>query len=377
MSSFYNGDYMRIVFVYFGELKYKGRLLKQIKTLKETGHECILVHGRTESETPNYENYDFRIIDIPLEHSKNKIKNFYNQIRINFKASFIIASLKPDSVVCITLFAALTGVLVKNKQSAVQFVFDNNELFMQTNMSFLKKMVWMPIHSLVFLKADIILHAEENRMEYCKRKYSTSAKHILLENLPFVEQNSIPRSRNEFHDPIRIVYIGAFLPSRCIEDILEAFHEIPSELALCDLIGYGKFSYMTILKKHASSLSLDNVRFLPPIPHADVLNVLNNYDVGLAFYRSSNLNQYYCAPNKVYDYIACNMPIIGSDNPSLRDILEKYEIGVCLDSISGKSMIQAIEHIKSNKLQESITHNLKLRFSWETQSSRYISIFNK
>ncbi|MHA1927507.1 MAG: glycosyltransferase [Candidatus Thorarchaeota archaeon] len=367
---------MRIVFVYFGELKYKGRLLKQIKTLKEAGHECILVHGRTELETSNYENYDFRIVDIRLELSQNKIRNFFNQIRINFKASSITISLKPDYVICITLFAALTGVLVKNKQPIVQFAFDNNELFMQKGMSFVKKLAWMPIHSLVFLKADIIMHAEENRMEYCMGKYISSAKHVLLENLPFAKQNSIPKSRKELHDPIRIVYIGAFLPARCIEDILDAFHEIPSELASCDLIGYGKSSYMTFLKEYASSLSLDNVRFLPPVHHANMLKVLNNYDVGLALYRSSNLNQYYCAPNKVYDYITCDMPIIGSDNPSLINIIEKYEIGVCLSSISGQSMMRAIISIKENNLQDNITHDLKLRFSWEAQASKYIRIFS-
>ena len=64
---------MKIAFVYLGPIQYRGRMFKQIKTLQDAGHECLVIHGRTEEVEPDYSVYSFPVIPIRVIQEKNKL----------------------------------------------------------------------------------------------------------------------------------------------------------------------------------------------------------------------------------------------------------------------------------------------------------------
>lgn len=55
-------------------------------------------------------------------------------------------------------------------------------------------------------------------------------------------------------------------------------------------------------------------------------------DIGVVDYTYSvepTANQKYCAPTKLYEFMACGLAILGSNNESLRDVIEREGIGCC------------------------------------------------
>jgi hypothetical protein len=52
-----------------------------------------------------------------------------------------------------------------------------------------------------------------------------------------------------------------------------------------------------------------------------------NCKVGIVSYSLEGLNNYYCSPNKLYEYAQLNMPMIFSSQPFLVKISRKYRIG--------------------------------------------------
>lgn len=364
---------MKVIFVFAGLLEYKGRLLKQIATLQDAGHECILIHGQKEDIPPDYSAYNFKVFPFRLIRHPKKLKNYFNHMRFNFQVARKTLELCPEAIVCVELCGVLSGVIIRILRRSILFVFDCNELFMHMGMNRFKKIGWSPIHSLAFRKADIVIHAEENRLLYCKQHYASSAKHVLLENLPRVNINNLKSSSHS--DCIRVVYLGALIPSRHCEEIVLAFSEIHSNTAICDLIGFGEEEYTNSLNSLISKNNITNVRILPPVSNNDMLNVLLKYDVGLAFYNNINLNQYYCAPNKVYDYIVTGLAVITNDYPGLLSVIQENNVGVCLSDVTSESIRLALEKIARERTGQNITSEIKNRYIWSNQEETYLSIF--
>ena len=57
------------------------------------------------------------------------------------------------------------------------------------------------------------------------------------------------------------------------------------------------------------------------------------------------MNQKYCAPTKLYEFMACGLAVLGSDNESLRGIIEREGIGLCARGDAPKDLARALEEM--------------------------------
>ena len=72
---------------------------------------------------------------------------------------------------------------------------------------------------------------------------------------------------------------------------------------------------------------------LDPVAYDDLNSVVASAQIGLVFYRDDlgpNLAQIAGASGKMGQYLRCGLPVICSDLPGLRMIIEKYRCGVCV-----------------------------------------------
>ncbi len=366
---------MKVVFVYCGVAKYKGRLLKQIRTLKNAGIECILFHGSSVPETALFEATSVRSIHHNMSPMRSRVLNTIKILHFNLISGLRTASLRPDAVICEGLFSVFAGVVAKLLCRSCSLVFDSNELFMEKGMRYSKKLFWSLIHSLAFRTADVVLHAEPNRLLFCKRKYKSTARHFLLENLsdPPSSFNVLNNAR-KLSIPLRVLYLGKLMPSRLCSEIISSFSKISSDFAQCDLVGFGETSYVEALSRYAYDMDITNVRILPPVEHDEIFDVMMRYDIGLAFYENTCLNQYYCAPNKLYDYLLSGLYVITNDYPGLVDLIQNNGAGICIRHVDAESMLDALrailqlDHIKGDTYQDI------QRYSWEYQETDYVAL---
>lgn len=71
-------------------------------------------------------------------------------------------------------------------------------------------------------------------------------------------------------------------------------------------------------------------------------------DVGAVDYAFSvepTLNQKYCAPTKLYEFMACGLAVLGSDNESLRSIVEREGCGVCARGEAPADLARALDEL--------------------------------
>lgn len=363
----------KVTFAYVGPLQSRGRLLKQIATLQSVGVACEVVLGNTLRDELVSSNFPFPVTALPVDQNSGRLASFRNQLRFCRAAAKIIAAGSADTVVCVALEALMAGVWAKHIRPSLRLVFDNNELHMECYGRGLKALIWKPIHNYGVASSDVILHAERNRMEHFKKHYPGRDKpQVVIENFPFMGGD--PPARSAPSEEVRVVYLGGFGDDRFTEEIIVSFAKLPPTMKL-DIIGFGRPEYLTRLRKVTHDLGVTHVRLLPPVPYSEIPAVLANYHIGVALYRNTDLNNYYCAPNKVYDYLMNGMPVITNRYPGLVSVIDPNRVGVCMEAVNEASLGQAIDLIVGGRMWENITQELRQRYSWESQVKQYLEVF--
>jgi len=362
----------RIAFAYVGTLDYRARLKKEIASLQAAGFDCRLVLGDLEERRfdPTIVDFPVEVIPVPIRHGR--IAWFLWQMRFAPLAAKRIADSGVGTVVCVSLESLLAGALAKRRRPEITLVFDSNELHIESYMSRPKRMVWRPIQNYALRYCDVVIHAEANRRDYFTKHYPVGdAKQMVIENFPYYVADVPAR---DWDAPLRVLYIGAFGEDRYTFDLIDAFCAIGESVHL-DLVGFARDDFAARLRDRYGEQPAPNVRILPAIPSSEIPALLRDYHIGIALYRNTGLNNYYCAPNKVYDYLMHGMPVIANDYPGLRRVIEDNRVGACVERIDKASLHSAINRIVSERRWENITPELRRRYSWEQQETRLLGAF--
>jgi glycosyltransferase involved in cell wall biosynthesis len=356
-----------IVMVLIGDIRYDGRVRKEIRTLVGHGHRIELVVSDFGTNCGTGQDLGIKIYPIPMTLWSNPAMNFLAQIRFNQIAASIISQLAPSHIHCHDLNSLLAGTWAKHKTGA-KLVFDAHEL-MPESLGGFKKTVWDRIEKRCVDDCDYIIMPEKNRIAYFKDKYPGIEHVLLLENFP--SRTDIP---DQSYDLFRqlypivkgqkiILYTGLIAARRHVEELVESMTLCSDQFVLV-LLGTTFRGYKEILRAKIKTLGVqDRVYLQAPVPHAEILRYMASCDIGTAFYRNTQVNNYYCASNKIYEYIALNKVVLTNDYPGLLETVGKNRQGLCLTEVTAKSLQEAYTRASDPTL---VTPGRK-KLLWEDQ----------
>ena len=87
----------------------------------------------------------------------------------------------------------------------------------------------------------------------------------------------------------------------------------------------------------------DRTHFLGSVPSEVLLTVTSQADVGVTLLEDVSLNHRLALPNKLFEYLAAGIPVVGSDLPEIRRVLEESRGGVVCDPSKPASIAAAVE----------------------------------
>jgi glycosyltransferase involved in cell wall biosynthesis len=355
----------RIGMVLIGDIRYDGRVRKEIGTLVAAGHQVELVVSDFTKDKCGGEDLGIPIHYIPTTLWSSPAQNFLEQIWFNYKAASILKTLTLTHIHCHDLSTLLSGVWAK-KATKAKLVFDAHEL-MPESMGGLKEVIWGYIEKKCITSCDAIIMPEKNRIIYFKQKYRDIPEPMLLENFPRKKElptHTFDLFRKEF--PIRqaqriILYCGSIGEGRYIEELIDSIKWCGNNFALV-LLGKSFKDYeKTIYARIAANGVKDRVFLRAPVPHAHILAYMASCDIGIAFYPNTDLNNYYCASNKLYEYFALNKVVLTNNYPGLIEAVESFCQGVCLSDVTPKNLAKAYSYVTDSS---TVTPGAR-KFFWE------------
>lgn len=177
-----------------------------------------------------------------------------------------------------------------------------------------------------------------------------------------------------------ILHLGAADEGRGLEQMIIAAQILGEKYAFV-FLGGGKTEKEMIKMK--SDLKVSNVYFLPSVAPEEIKSTISQADLALALTQPISKSYYYSLPNKIFQYIDAEVPILGSDFPEFKEVIAKNQIGEVVDSTKPKLFAKKIREMtkRSSKYTDLMkSPALKKKYSWPEQEKIlrkfYQEVFN-
>ena len=145
------------------------------------------------------------------------------------------------------------------------------------------------------------------------------------------------------------------------------------------------FVFVGGAKKHIADFknnySSNNILMVGQKPHEEIPLYLKSADV-LVVPNSGkeDISKIYTSPMKIFEYMASGVPIIASDLPSIREILNERN-AVFFESDNEKILADSIKKVLNNsELSDSIAGQSLIdskKYSWENRATGIMGFVNK
>ncbi len=144
-----------------------------------------------------------------------------------------------------------------------------------------------------------------------------------VRNFPFRREQKVGK-RVQISGEKMILYQGAVNQGRGLENAIRAMKYISG--ATLSIAGSGDI--LEQLRHLVKEEGLGGrVRFFGRLPFDDLSSLTLRADLGLSLEEDLGLNYRYALPNKLFDYVQANVPVLVSDLPEMSAIVRKYKIG--------------------------------------------------
>jgi glycosyltransferase involved in cell wall biosynthesis len=142
-------------------------------------------------------------------------------------------------------------------------------------------------------------------------------------------------------EALLVLHQGLRSPQRGLATLLDAIALIPD--AHLVLLGDSVRGMDVEIQRRSSQLRLDaRVHVLPPVPPEMLISVTSQADVGVSLLEDTSVNHRLALPNKLFEYLLAGIPVVASDLPEIRRLIEEVGGGVLCDASDAGSVARAI-----------------------------------
>lgn len=341
------------------------RVQRVCYSLTQWGYDVLLI-GRRLPGTIN--------ISLPYRCKLMKLffnKNFLFYAEYNIRLFLLLLINKADILLANDL-DTLPANFLASKLKGSKLIFDSHEYFPETpevyKRSFVKRF-WLFIEKTFIRGCHGYYTVSKSVANIYKEKYNIDFD--VIRNVPFknVEQQ-IKSSSN------MILYQGAINEGRGLELMLQTLM-LNKELHFL-VVGDGP--ELEKVKGLAALYKVTNqVTFTGRLVPQELKAITPTACVGISIEEPIGLSYLAALPNKLFDYIQAGVPVLVSDLPEMKGLVNHYSIGMVLEDRFPEDLLKALNYMLTNKEQRDIwRENLKkaaLDLCWENESLKLKEIF--
>ena len=358
------------------DLRYDNRILKELESLAEIKkYEITAIGVKLDEDAAYAERHigasisNINLITDILSFMPRPISYFFRLIEMSIRFLLFSFRVKPNIVHCHDTMVLPVGVLIKFFTKA-KLIYDAHELESNKNgQSISLSKATLLIERKCWRKIDHLISVSDSIINWYNANLGKKKSTLILNSPIFDKLNSSSVKNRYFHDLYKIsydklvfVYLGYLGQGRSIEQLLNIF-STPNIFSHIVFIGYGELSSL-ILDHQKNSI---NIHLHKSIPHDTIVNVVNSADVGFCLIENISLSDYYCLPNKLFEYIFAGVPVIASDFPDITNIVHKYQLGKTC-TLDESSIFKAVQEIELNPPGRLMSNFEDL--SWYSQSKK-------
>ncbi len=364
-------------------VKNESRLFKETNSL--VSHNIVdkvFIVGLWEEGLALEEDIDVkRVINRLALKSRKWPKNLISQIFKYIEFSFVILwKYRKKNIRLITIHSLgllPLGVLCKVVYGA-KLIYDAHEYETERQgLSGIRKRLSKILEKKLIVYCNKVIVVSEPIADEYKKMYPDLLRPYVVLNTPLyknIEKKDIFRETFDIaKDKIIFLYQGGLSSGRGIEILLNTFKDIKDEKSVIAFMGYG------LLQKDIEKASKEyvNIYFHPAVSPDVLLDYTSSADFGISTIEDTCLSYHYCLPNKMFEYTMAEIPVIVSNLPEMKRIVEDNAIGIVSKKNNPDGLREAIQkatRLDKEELQKNI-QKVKKVYNWEEQEKVLLEVY--
>ena len=247
---------------------------------------------------------------------------------------------------------------------------------------------WVPFPRLVVgiykffewfaLKAFTIIVSEDAY----QRLYPRTRTHV-IHNFAFIDKLLIYRKQERSGNELNLFYIGSLDELYCLFETLEAIYMLTQRGYQLHATFVGKLSPRIERQMEALpfyNLIRHHLTFHGYLSAEDGFQYSTSASIGMCLV-NENVNSYESYPRKMFEYMSIGLPLITSDFPLYKQVVEQNKCGLCIDASSPEAIATAIEQLHNNP---ELRHRMGLNgidaavklYDWKQEETKLLGLYH-
>jgi len=368
----------KVALLVFNPFTNDSRVLKESISLSNNGYKVeVIAHlGKKVLALQKEEKFTVRRFGY-LDRNVTKSMFGKSKAYFTYLAKSISYCKNFDILHCNDLNTLPIGFIIKkffNKN--IKIIYDAHEYETETNgLSGTKKILIKKLEQLLIPYANkIICVSDAIANEYVKL-YNIPKPELVLNTPKYTDitKKDIFRKKLDISPNKTIfLYQGSLNRGRGVELIISTFKELDDNSVII-FMGYGELEK----KVRTAAKRYTNIYYHEVVSPNVLLEYTSSADFGIATIEDTCLSYRYCLPNKMFEYIMAEVPIIVSNLPEMKKIVKEYNIGVFVKEHNKQDIKNALIEVKklNNKALSVNIKKAKEVFNWEMQEKLLLKIY--
>lgn len=249
---------------------------------------------------------------------------------------------------------------------AIPFIYDAHDFYPVVNPNAFYKR----LESWCTRKATAVVTVSEGVASLMNREFGCQP--VILQNC---QDERLERSRAEgirsalrlSKDDFCLLSVGNAKVGQGVVEALKALRGLPSSVHVA-FLGRDYEQYQHVIDKMRLR---GRVHILPPVRADEVVPFIRSADASLILYFPSDVNYENALPNKFFQAVSAELPLIYPELPEIKKLAEQYGLGISVDTQSPESIRTAVmQLLKQQDTVSRIKKNLRearAALSWEQE----------
>lgn len=195
-----------------------------------------------------------------------------------------------------------------------------------------------------------------------------------INNYPKLEEFEL--SDNNYQKELQVCYVGGISEVRGINEMVTAIDLADTNVKL---VVAGNFVGNNLEAQVKALNGWNKVDFLGYLNREGIKNTISSSIAGLVVLHPTN-SYLDSLPVKMFEYMASGVPVIASNFPLWKTIVEETNSGICVNPLDAKEIANAIDFLISNSdVAEKMGNNGKKlvneKFNWRVEEEKLFKLY--
>ncbi|MCR2048501.1 glycosyltransferase [Acetatifactor muris] len=374
---------------------------RELSAYRELGEEVAVVAKGNIKDKGRSEMVDgFKVFRLTTRPFGNKVPDVVNRIFSLFFWARFVKQLRVDVITAHDIDAlfiawlSLFGILKKNRPA---LIYDSHEFEIERNVKRNKLQKYVIIHLERFLikRCNFSIMVNENIAEEVSEIHKLKQKPIVIRNVAErweIQESDCERIRAEFEQqlgiggemgnkPVMLMYHGVLIDGRGIEMLIRLISAREDTVAV--ILGNAqRQEYYDSLISLTKQLGVEKrILFHEAVSITELWKYVGAVDVGMILAPAVCKNSLYSLPNKFFENIQSETPVICPEYPAMKTLVDKYKIGITCDPGNLADIAIAVSRMKNDReFYLSCKMNLKIakeELCWNSEKQILKSAYKK